>query len=101
MCARKSLQYSAIATQYPCFGELCVGTEVEVNRLWLTRAPEEHLIQQLEPIAASLAAGKRVMLYCKRGKNRSPALACLVLAPCFGGDVYAAAAWIHGLRGVC
>ena len=101
MCARKSLQYSAIATQYPCFGELCVGTEVEVNRLWHTRAPSGQLIQQLEPIAASLASGKRVMLYCKRGKNRSPALACLVLAPCFGGEVDVAAAWIHGLRGLC
>jgi len=51
-------------------------------------------------IKRALAAGKKVLVYCKQGKNRSPIICVVVLAPVLGG-IDQAAQWIRSLRNLC
>jgi hypothetical protein len=80
---------------------VCVVTQVSVNSLCTEREPSWRVAeQQFAALADALVAGKRIMLYCRQGKNRSPIPAVTVLAPMLGG-IRPAAAWVGSLRHLC
>ena len=64
------------------------------------RHPSRDLVEALRPIAVELSRGGTILLYCRSGKNRSVALAGLVLGSFLGRHDEDMVEWIKSLRGL-